>query len=202
MTRLALAFVLAVTLLTMCGCGSSGGGGGVMPDPIVITGEYSISINSTFDSCGFAIPGVNTAMLVEELGASSARVDIPIGGLGGTCNPHVFDRSGDIITESGSAALQLNLGCAGGDCIVQIDHTTTLEFDSNGHVTVVGDETNTVSATGGDCSCVILPCSIELSIGGSDCAGCFSCVNPLQVEGDQTESGGLLWMLLSERGDS
>ena len=111
MTRMFAALVV-LALVFSVGCGGGSSGGGVMPPaPLVITGDYSININPTVDTCGLPLPGFNTAMHVQETGATQATADIPIGGNGGQCNPIVYARTGNSLRAPGVETFQFDFGC-------------------------------------------------------------------------------------------
>ena len=54
----------------------------------------------------------------------------------------------------------------------------------------------TVSRIGGDCSCVVLPCTAELEFAGNECSNCFSCVSLAPQVGFGRGDGGVLFDLL------
>ncbi len=140
------------------------------PRPLGITGEYLVDIQTTSDDCGFGPGSASSPVEVVETGVDSARVDVPQGGAGGECNPEVYARAGNTLTRMASAQQQI------GPCIVQLDLVTVLDFFEGG--SLAGTETNSLSAAGGDCSGLTLPCTIELALDGSRCRGCFQCVAP------------------------
>ena len=189
-SRILRGVALIVLVLLFAACGGDNDNKVVQDPPLNVTGQYSVSISVTNDDCGFNLPGANTAILVEETGPSAARLMFA-----GQCVPWVYSRTGDTLRESGARSLQLDLGCPGGDCIVEIDHVTTMKFHDDGSVT--GTESNTVKASGGDCSCVILPCTMTLALAGNRCNGCFDC--PMTTEAG-TEPASLLQQLLIKGG--
>jgi hypothetical protein len=107
-------------------------------------------------------------MKVDEQGGFPIRVDIPVGGAGGQCNPKDFDRQGNTLTLTERIEQQI------GACSVQVDVTTVLNF--NDDLSVWGFERSTLTALGGDCDGLGLPCTVELTLDGLPCTGCFDCV--------------------------
>jgi hypothetical protein len=57
--------------------------------------------------------------------------------------------------------------------MVRTDAATTLAFFGDGSVT--GSESNVLTEIGGDCSGLVLPCEVNLTMTGARCSGCFSC---------------------------
>jgi cysteine-rich repeat protein len=139
-------------------------------EQLSIAGEYDLSIDPVLDTCGFGTTPTTSPMEVIELTQSQVTVNIPIGGAGGECNRENFTRQGNTVTRSESSSQQI------GACTVQVDVTTSLTFF--GDDTVTGFETNELTALGGDCSGLALPCAVELTVSGSRCSGCFDCVMP------------------------
>jgi hypothetical protein len=171
---------LAVASLVAVGCGGSGGGGaGDMlqdsDDPIDISGQYDVTVSLSRNTCGLSLPPADTTMLVQEDGTSAATIDVS---LEGECNPKQYARDGNTLTLTEVSQLQLDLGCAGGDCIVDVETSTRLKFARGGSVT--GKQSNAVDAAGGDCACVGVgfPCSVDLALAGEECSGCFECTEP------------------------
>jgi cysteine-rich repeat protein len=139
---------------------------------LVIDGEYDLSISLVRDTCGFGAAPTDAPMQVQELDPVTAEVDIPAGGAGGDCNRQDFARAGNTLTLLRLVHQQI------GACFIQVDVITELTFSNDaGGIGVTGSETNAVTATGGDCSGLNLPCSIELAVGGATCSGCFFCVD-------------------------
>jgi cysteine-rich repeat protein len=136
-------------------------------EPLPITGEYDIHVATVLDTCDFGSGSTDTPMDVNELDETTAVVDVPIGGAGGTCNPTRFARNGDTLTRVASSDESI------GPCLVRTDVVTTLSFFDDG--TVTGSESNTLTEIGGDCSGLVLPCEVNLSMAGARCSGCFSC---------------------------
>jgi hypothetical protein len=168
---------LVVASLLLAGCGGSGGGGdgGMIDDddPLDIAGQYAVQVEASGNTCGLPIQATDTTMRVQENGSSEATVDIP---LEVECNPQIYERDLNTLRRTDLEQRAIDLGCAGGDCIVEIDSSTRLEFASGGRVS--GEQTNDVTAVGGDCSCVsALPCTIELTLDGDECSGCFECAS-------------------------
>jgi hypothetical protein len=182
---------LVVASLLLAGCGGSGGGGdGVLDDddPLDIAGQYAVRVEPTGNTCGIPIQASDTTMRVQEDGESAATVDIP---LEADCNPQLYERDVNTLTRSGLDERAIDLGCAGGDCIVEIDSSTRLEFGKGGGVT--GEQTNEVAAAGGDCSCVsALPCTIELALDGDECSGCFECTSAARAGSAPADPRSLL----------
>jgi cysteine-rich repeat protein len=139
-------------------------------EPLSIAGEYDLNITLVLDTCDFGATSTTSPMEVIELTQTQATVNIPIGGAGGECNRETYFRQGNVLTRNESSLQQI------GPCTVQVDVTTSLTFFDDD--TVTGFETNQLTAAGGDCSGLVLPCETNFTVAGSRCSGCFSCVMP------------------------
>lgn len=140
-----------------------------MPDPVLeIDGEYQIAVETEIDRCGFGTGSSSTPIDVTENGPNAASVNIPLGGAGGVCAPGPFERVGNLLSRS--IVTQQSVGM----CVVSVVSTTTLEFFADG--SVLGSEGNTLTPVAGDCSAFGGECTVELSLTGAECLGCFDCV--------------------------
>lgn len=172
------------------GCGGDGKNDVIPEPPHELTGDYAITISTNVDTCGFDLPDVGTVMHVEETAPLAATVDIPVDG---QCNPVAYSRIGDTLRISGTTRLEADLPCLKGNCIVQVNFAQTFDFDGG---SVTATEANLFLADGGDCSCVILPCSVNFAIVGNLCNGCFDCAMSAQLPAAPQE--GLLRVVLPE----
>lgn len=159
----------AALMAIAVGCSSSGGGGGMMPEPpLTLDGEYQIAVDTLLDRCGFGTEPASTPIFVVENGEDKATVDIPLGGAGGSCAPGPFDRVGNLLSRM--LVSQQSVGM----CVVDTLSVTLLEFFADG--SVIGSESLTLTPVSGDCSAFGPACTVELSLIGDACSGCFSCV--------------------------
>ena len=142
----------------------------MIPDPpIAIAGDYDITVTTTVDTCDVGSGTVMTPMLVDEIDAVMAEVDLPIGGAGGACDRQDFLRTCDTLTRAESMDTQI------GPCPVRVDVTTVLDFFDDD--TVSGTEINELTTLNAQaCAGVFSDCTVELDIAGARCTGCFSCV--------------------------
>ena len=136
-----------------------------METQLNLTGEYDVSVDVSLDTCGFGQAPGSTPMRVVDL--SQVSVDIPADG---ECNPKTFDRNFDTLTLIESFDTQI------GPCTVRVDVSTELTFLADGSVT--GSEVNNLQAVGGLCTSLTLPCTLQLQLTGTTCAGCFACTAP------------------------
>jgi len=135
--------------------------------PLDLDGQYLLDLQVTSDTCGLAPAPGSVPALVQEQDQTAATVDLPEGGAGGTCNPQSYVRSGDTLSRTATSTALF------GACTLQVQATTTFAFFADGSVN--GVEQDTLSAAGGDCSGLSLPCQIALAATGARCTGCFDC---------------------------
>jgi hypothetical protein len=175
--------ILAALCLALAACGGSGGSGGdMMPDPpLELDGEYQIAVDTGMDTCGFGTGSSETPIEVSASDMTSAIVDIPLGGLGGSCAPGPFDRMDNRLFRT--VVSQQSVGT----CVVDTTTTTVLDFFSDGSVS--GSETTTLTPVGGDCSLFGGECTLELTLDGGECAGCFACTPPGPVSAQAPVEG-------------
>ena len=135
-----------------------------------LDGFYALEVSTVADGCGFGSGSASTPMAVQELTPSLVRVDVPIGGAGGACNGQEYTRRGNTLERSETSTQLIGL------CSVEVEVTVTLCFSADGGVT--GTEVDSLTAVGGDCSAIPLPCTVELAVEGALCRDCFSCGAP------------------------
>jgi hypothetical protein len=151
-------------------CASAGGACQCNSLLLDLDGDYQLDLQVLDDRCGLGPPAGPAPAQVQEQGTTAAIVDIPQGGAGGPCHPLTFARTGNTLSAS-SASTTLS-----GSCQLHVASQTSLSFAADGSVT--GQETDVLSAGSGDCSALVLPCTVTLQATGARCTGCFSCVVP------------------------
>jgi hypothetical protein len=173
--------VACAGLALAAACSSGSGGGPVVDPPDDIAGEFVLSIVVANDGCDFGAEDVVTAMEVSSVTAATADVSIPDSE--GACEIRQFDRDEATLTLVRQAPLSI------GVCDLEADIVTTFTFEGDGSFS--GAEENVLTQTGGDCSGLSLPCTIELTASGTLCNGCFDCVSA-QADGVSSPLGALL----------
>jgi hypothetical protein len=171
--------VASLLLLTCLACGSgsggSDGGGDILgpPGPAPISGDWSTTATESLDTCGFDPLPPWAPLHVEESGDS---VIMTFSDGAGGCEQSVRERTGDTVTLTRTDTIDAPCGT------IRVTSEAVYDFTES---TLSGSSTHRYSVLYGNCS--NLPCTYQLSVGGTRCDACFpACTRAGKVDSPAT----------------